>query len=492
MNHTSELIVNIETSIPSSIVVGRGNALYLAGWCAHAYGKISKLEILIAGNKQRASMLTSSRSINSNLSQTSNEIINNVTGNNFWVVVPIAQCNGEQITDVKLIATLNNKNQIVRKLADIHLVPESRSTMMEFEIELSSSKDKPLVAIAMATHNPQIHLFRRQIQSLIAQNHINWVCIISDDRSDDRLLAEMTKIIEADKRFILSSSEQRLGFYHNFERSLSMIPKSADYIALSDQDDYWYPDKLQTMLAHFSAKTLLAYSDMRVITDNGEIISSTFWPVRSNNSSDIAVQLLINSVTGAASIFVSHLLDYILPFPPKIGELHHDHWIGCVAMAVSEPSWINHPLHDYIQHGHNVTGFDKSPRRPVIRTIYENLKALTRREGMSLAKEIYFNHVLKTQLLALVLRYRCASIMSKHKLDIVYRMALIGSSAYSVLWLGFRSLISRQTAERANGAEYHVLMGVGWRLYAGIQSFVATGRYRKLVLLLFPKLLREI
>ena len=40
---------------------------------------------------------------------------------------------------------------------------------------------------------------------------------------------------------MLSRSESRLGFYRNFERALSMVPPSADYVTLCDQDDYWHP-----------------------------------------------------------------------------------------------------------------------------------------------------------------------------------------------------------------------------------------------------------
>ena len=41
--------------------------------------------------------------------------------------------------------------------------------------------------------------------------------------------------------------EAKLGFYGNFERALSLVPANAELIALADQDDEWYPEKLEVL-----------------------------------------------------------------------------------------------------------------------------------------------------------------------------------------------------------------------------------------------------
>ncbi len=41
----------------------------------------------------------------------------------------------------------------------------------------------PEVAICMATYDPPAELFRRQIESIRAQTHQNWICYVSDDHS---------------------------------------------------------------------------------------------------------------------------------------------------------------------------------------------------------------------------------------------------------------------------------------------------------------------
>lgn len=471
MYYTSELKVGIETEIPPSIATGKGTALYIAGWCSHASLKVLRLEVTIANNKQQALLFHSIQPGTASSPHVNHNIEKDNSYTTFWAIVPIIRCDREQLAEVILNVILDDNVKARKKLGEVKLSPRLPENMYTPEIENPSPIKNPLIAIAMATYNPPINLFRKQIQSIIAQSYTNWICLISDDNSDEDSVSSMMSVINADKRFIFSSSNQRLGFYSNFERCLTMVPQSVEYVALSDQDDYWYADKLQTMLDHFDANISLVYSDMRVISESGEVISDTFWSVRKNNTSDLGVQMLINSVTGAASMFAGRLLKYVLPLPPGIGGLHHDHWIGSVAMAVGNLRWIDRPLHDYVQHGKNVTGFGETSRPSVFRMLSDSLRALTTQEGRFLAKQIYFDHVPKIVLLSQVISIRCGSIMSKHNLKPLYRLTHISSSLKSVFWFCFRNLLSKRAADRLNGAEYHIFMGIAWSFIFGSNNF---------------------
>ncbi len=50
------------------------------------------------------------------------------------------------------------------------------------------SESEPLVAVAMATFEPEPELLERQLASLREQTHANWVCVISDDASSPERL----------------------------------------------------------------------------------------------------------------------------------------------------------------------------------------------------------------------------------------------------------------------------------------------------------------
>src|SRR5690348_5800111 len=128
--------------------------------------------------------------------------------------------------------------------------------------------EAPLVAICMATFEPDPRLLERQISSIREQAHGNWVCLVSDDGSSAERLEHLRGLIGGDERFTLSVGGERLGFYANFERALGMVPAVAQFVALAVQDDRWYPEKLAALLAGIG-QAQLAYSDMRIVDEQG-------------------------------------------------------------------------------------------------------------------------------------------------------------------------------------------------------------------------------
>src|SRR5205085_12316687 len=124
-----------------------------------------------------------------------------------------------------------------------------------------SSSD--LIAVCMATFDPDPDLFRTQIDSLRAQTCERWTCVISDDGSSPERFALIADTVGGDPRFVVSRSPRRQKFYRNFERALRMAPAEAELLALCDQDDRWYPDKLE-VLREALGSALLVYSDQRL------------------------------------------------------------------------------------------------------------------------------------------------------------------------------------------------------------------------------------
>ena len=119
----------------------------------------------------------------------------------------------------------------------------------------------------------------------------------------------------------LRRQQRRVGYYRNFERCLELVPPGVRFVALSDQDDVWHADKLETLASAFdSERVQLAYADMAIVSSDGEPLAPSYWTDRANNHTDLASLLLINTVTGAASLFRRELLDVALPFPDVPGS----------------------------------------------------------------------------------------------------------------------------------------------------------------------------
>src|SRR5205085_2778655 len=102
--------------------------------------------------------------------------------------------------------------------------------------------------------------------------------------------------------------------YRNFERALRMAPAEAELLALCDQDDRWYPDKLE-VLREALGSALLVYSDQRLVDAAGRMVRESLWDGRRNNHTSLASMLIANSVHGAASLFRREVAELALPFP---------------------------------------------------------------------------------------------------------------------------------------------------------------------------------
>ncbi|MDZ7841091.1 MAG: glycosyltransferase [Gammaproteobacteria bacterium] len=224
-------------------------------------------------------------------------------------------------------------------------------------VDAAGTRGGGLVAICMATYEPELDAFRRQIDSIRDQTHGAWFCIVNDDGSGDETWARMQACCAGDSRFVFFRNAKNLGFYGNFESALKKVPDNADYVAFSDQDDRWYPDKLTRLVRKLREDDAnLAYSDVRIVDETGREVAGTYWVNRRNEYRDLKVVLIANTVTGAASVFKRELLEYLLPFPPRVGDAFHDHWLACTAMSMGRITYVDAPLHDYYQHGASVIG----------------------------------------------------------------------------------------------------------------------------------------
>ena len=320
----------------------------------------------------------------------------------------------------------------------------------------------PLVAICMTTCDPPLELFARQVDSIRAQTHGDWVCVVSDDCSGPERFAALEAAVAGDPRFVVSRSGRRLGFYRNFERALELAPAGAAYVALADQDDAWHPDKLATLLAEIGDARLV-YSDARVIDRDGRVLAETYWSRRRNNHSSLLSLLVANSVTGAASLFPAALLEDALPFPPAQFAHFHDHWLALVALSLGDIAFVERPLYDYVQHGDATLGHAAANRMPAMR---ERFGALRRdpHERVRLWRMHYYVDACRLLQFAAVLRLRCGERMPAAKRRELARFERADRSLAPIAGLaarGLRELLGRR--RETLGAEWMLFHAFAWR-----------------------------
>ena len=361
LHMTSETMIHFETVPEGPLWVGSGSVLVFSGYHSHRNSGLSKLSIEYCGQRYEVKYLNERRNDLRGLFPDSDDERQLFIG--FWGVMAICTRPQPRYSgELTYYAHFNDGYFENGTLGRLEVVSADES--INSDNHLTAGLETK-VAICMATYKPDRESFRRQINSIKNQTFRDWVCFISDDGSGVEYQSTIREFCGDDDRFKISFFNQNHGFYHNFERGLRMLEGKFDFVALSDQDDYWYPEKLQSLVDQMDDKSSLVYSDMRIVTDSGDLISETYWRNRKNNYQRLDVLMSANTVTGAATLFRAEMLEKILPFPKKIGDAFHDHWIAIVGITQGELKYIDAPLYDYYQHTENIIGhvdFDRSKR----------------------------------------------------------------------------------------------------------------------------------
>lgn len=215
------------------------------------------------------------------------------------------------------------------------------------------------IGIALAAYRPNPADFVRQLESIQTQTYGDWFCVITFDSP----LVELDRARElepfrSDPRFLWSENKKRLGFVKNFERAVALaLGEGAESIALSDQDDVWYPRKLE-VLAKALEKTpplSLVHSDMD-IERSGELDRASGWVQAGRDvSRQTPLDLLIWNTATGASMLMDAALVRLYPTIPE-GVRYHDHFYALAASLHGGVYPVPERLYAYRQHETNVIG----------------------------------------------------------------------------------------------------------------------------------------
>jgi glycosyltransferase involved in cell wall biosynthesis len=469
-----DLQLDLDFPLPSSLAVGSGTAVFVCGWCFCPRARTSSLAFVVDGQVQPATAHGMPRGdvLEALESDSSDAYLSFRSG--FWGIARIAPRESEGETELLLRASLDDGSEAVAELGRVRRMPMAQP----LDAEQPEPAAGPFVAICMATHEPPMHLFRRQVESIRAQTHRNWVCVVSDDCSSPESFAAVGEALAGDPRFVVSRSPRRLGFYSNFERALSLAPPGADFFAMADQDDNWHPDKLETLIAEIGDAKLV-YSDARIVTVDGDLVADTYWDTRRNNSSDLTSLLVANSVTGAASLFRREVLDHALPFPPAQFGHFHDHWVALTALALGDIAFVERPLYDYVQHGGAVLGHAEANRMPALA---DRVRGVRRplRDRVGLWRFSYFVDVCRLMQYATILMMRCGDRMTSAKRRSLDRFLRADRSPLALGRLALRAARELVGRPETLGAELGLCFALVWHRIVVSAAPAVSRRRRRL------------
>lgn len=250
---------------------------------------------------------------------------------------------------------------------------ERKSFMSSINIERQtrspdSSLDLPSVAILLTTYNGSKFL-KEQLQSIIEQTHTRWTLYVSDDGSSDGTL-QIIKSYQAmlgRERIRLFHGPKR-GFAQNFLSLIRNPDVCGDYFAFSDQDDIWFPDKLERSLAQIpqvESGPALYCSRTSLIDETGDFIGYSPQFSRAPSFQNALVQ----SLAGANTMLLNRSARELLARIPRTASIVSHDWLcyllvsGCGGLVCFDAE----PTLDYRQHSDNLMGANSSWRGRLMR-----------------------------------------------------------------------------------------------------------------------------
>jgi glycosyltransferase involved in cell wall biosynthesis len=224
------------------------------------------------------------------------------------------------------------------------------------------------LSIALCTYNGALYL-KEQLESMAAQTRTPDELVILDDQSTDYTLSLIEEFAATAAFPVrLSVNESNLGTAKNFEKAIGLC--RGDVIVLSDQDNVWHSDNLESVERIFEARPELSlvFSNAELVDEALGFYEETLFDrlhfnarkqrlVRSGRVLDL--QLRENLLLGATMAFRAKLKELVLPISGD-GPLIHDGWIALLSAAVGEVDFINRPLVKYRQHSAQQCGVGKT------------------------------------------------------------------------------------------------------------------------------------
>ena len=220
------------------------------------------------------------------------------------------------------------------------------------------------ISVAFIVYNGAQYL-RPQLDSILAQTHGVDEIIISDDASSDNT----KEILEEYKNkhsnlFFIHYNNQNIGPTKNIEKAIQAC--TGELILLSDQDDYWETNKVDTVVKWFKQNPLMngVFTNGTIMNSN-EILDNKYelWDVMSfpykaiKNGEDLKLYIntVENSVTGAALAIRNNLPFLKQPFP-VIKHLVHDRWLAINLAETNSLDILNDKLIRYRIHSAQAIG----------------------------------------------------------------------------------------------------------------------------------------
>lgn len=239
------------------------------------------------------------------------------------------------------------------------------------------------ISVVLATYNGEKYICE-QITSIYEQSHQVDEVIIVDDCSKDNTVSSIRSFMKEHKledSWFIYQNEENLGYKRNFKKAFSYA--TGDIVILSDQDDIWEKDKVESFKQAFEQTNALAINaSFRFIDKEGRFIHSE----ENNNNNNLlrddflpdelrAIPIetvLANNISPGCTMAVSaELVKTFLRVTEGIQP--HDWELNILAALEDGLYFYNKKLTRYRIHGENEIGMttDLNKAKPTPNLSYQ-------------------------------------------------------------------------------------------------------------------------
>lgn len=209
------------------------------------------------------------------------------------------------------------------------------------------------VNVLLSSYNGEKYI-KKQIDSILGQTYGDITLYVRDDGSSDKTL-DILKKYEANGDIILIAGEN-VGFIRSFFELVRSCAR-ADYYAFADQDDEWFPDKIQMAVEKLERCAddipVLYFSNYNIVNEKLEFMSVAF-PEDENKHPSFRNAIVDCMPLGFNSVFNDTARQMMVNNTP-LHSCGHDWWTYMICQGMGKVIYDSRPTVNYRRTGNNVS-----------------------------------------------------------------------------------------------------------------------------------------
>ena len=217
----------------------------------------------------------------------------------------------------------------------------------------------PNILVVMALRNGQ-QWVERQMESIINQEGVNVSVVVGDDCSSDNSVEFIEKRFRRDNKVRVIRWDAPSGSAGaNFRKLIACCDyQEFDFVAFSDQDDVWLPDKLKVATRAIVSRGVSGYSSA-VIAQWPDGVEKMVRQSEKQRSLDFIFEGAGQGCTYVfRAAFARQVADFITAEPEIVAKCHYHDWLVYILARTWGAGWIidKTPSMLYRQHENNEIG----------------------------------------------------------------------------------------------------------------------------------------